>query len=168
MTTPSVAKLFCAFCGIVWCYLEPTIPFIIIVVIAMLLDIYSAYRLNCRVRKRYGDKAKDGKLKSNDAAKIIPDTGIVVGVIFLAHIVEIICLPQFAPLYLPNYVCAVFCSVQLLSVLENTSTCNNAPWARLAQKFIANKIARHLDCTEEDLLEILKKEKEEEEPFRKE
>ena len=157
-STPTLPKWLCAIGGIIWCYIEPTIPFIVIAAIAMLLDIYSAYRLNCRVKKKYGDKAKEGKLKSNDAAKILPDTLVVMSAILLAHLVEKVCFPQFAPLYLPNYVCAAYCLVQSLSILENTSTCNDAPWARLAQKYVANKIARHLDCTPEELAEILRKE----------
>lgn len=159
MTSLTLPKWFFAIIGLVWCYIESSLPFIVIAAIAMLLDIYSAYRLNCRVRKLYGDKAKDGKLKSNDAAKIIPDALQVLAAIILGLLVDRICFP-FSDFYIANYICAAYCLVQALSILENTSTCNNAPWARLAQKYVANKIARHLDCTEEELTEILRKEKE--------
>lgn len=159
MTTFTFPKWLCAVAGIIWCYIEPTIPFIAIAALAMLLDIYSAYRLNCRVRKRYGDKAKDGKLKSNDAAKIIPDAALVLGCILLGHLVDAYCFPNNS-YYIPNYICAAYCAVQCLSILENSSTCNDAPWARIAQKFVANKIARHLDCSAEEVEEILRKEKE--------
>lgn len=158
-TSITLPKWLMGLAGIIWCYIEPTIPFIVIAAIAMLLDIYSAYRLNCRVKKKYGDKAKDGKLKSNDVKKIFPDVNQVFGAIILGYLVDRICFP-FSDFYIANYICAAYCLVQALSILENTSTCNNAPWARLAQKYVANKIARHLDCTEQELNEILQQEKE--------
>lgn len=59
----------------------------------------------------------------------------------------------FVDLYLANFISGGFCLVQLLSVLENESSCNTARWAKVLQKVLVNKAARHLDISEEDLKE---------------
>ena len=59
-----------------------------------------------------------------------------------------------------KYVAALFCLVQLLSVLENESSCNNAWWARAVQKFLMDKSKRHFDIDID--IDQLKKEQEEE------
>ena len=65
----------------------------------------------------------------------------------------------FAELYLANFISGGFCLVQLLSILENESSCNEAGWAKVLQKVLVNKAARHLDISEDDLKDLTGKDR---------
>ena len=52
-----------------------------------------------------------------------------------------------------------FCMIQLVSVLENMSSCNNAKWAKLLQKILIDKTARHLDYNVGDYMKEIAEEK---------
>ncbi len=41
-------------------------------------------------------------------------------------------------------VAGAVCFWQLLSILENESTCSDARWARVARRFLIDKARRHL------------------------
>lgn len=146
--------------GVIWAYIEPTVPFLMLALFAMLLDCYSAFRLNRRIKKMYPKVSADGKLKSSHLSKLVSDMVIVFAAIIMAHLIEKNCFPHLMPIYLPNYVCAIFCVVQIVSILENESSCNGKPWARLAQKIVANKISRHL-LDGEDFEQMMRESKEE-------
>ena len=56
-------------------------------------------------------------------------------------------------LHLANYLAAVYCAVQFVSILENESTCNGAAWARVMQKIVADKTERHFNIKLKELIE---------------
>ena len=153
-----ITRLAAAFVGIIWAYVEPNIPFLVLALFAMLVDCFTAYRLNCRLKKKYPTAGADGKLKSSHLSKLVSDMCVVFLAIIFANVVEKVCFPHLAPLYLPNYVCAIYCLVQFVSVLENESSCNGAKWATLLQRILANKVSRHIDISEEDLMKIIHEE----------
>lgn len=146
--------------GIIWAYIEPTLPFILLALFAMLIDCYTAWRLNCRIKRRFPNASADGKLKSSHLSKLVSDMVIVFAAILMAHLIEQLCFPHLMPIYLPNYVCSVFCAIQFVSVLENESSCNGKPWARIVQKIVANKISRHI-LDGDDLQQMIRETKEE-------
>ena len=155
---PYITRLCAAFIGILWAYIEPNIPFLVLALFAMLVDCLTAYRLNCRLKKKFPSAGADGKLKSSHLSKLVSDMCVVFLAIIFANVVERVCFPHLAPLYLPNYVCAIYCLVQFVSVLENESSCNGAKWATLLQRVLANKVSRHIDISEEELTSLLKNE----------
>lgn len=147
-----LSRIFAAGLGIVWCYIEPTLPYAIICVFAVLLDCLTAWRLNCRVKTAYPKGGADGKFKSQHAMKMVSDLLIVWFCILLADGVDHAILSHI-DLYLPNYVAAIFCFVEFWSVLENESSQRpDAAWARLLQRFVVDKTKRHLDIDVEDML----------------
>ena len=158
---PHITRLCAAFIGILWAYIEPNIPFLVLALFAMLVDCLTAYRLNCRLKKKFPSAGADGKLKSSHLSKLVSDMCVVFLAIIFANVVERVCFPHLAPLYLPNYVCAIYCLVQFVSVLENESSCNGAKWATLLQRVLANKVSRHIDISEEELTSLLHGEKKE-------
>ena len=95
-------------------------------------------------------------------AKMVKDFSVLILAIFLATMVDTVILDFQNPLHLANYLAAIYCGVQLVSILENESTCNGAPWARVMQKFVADKTERHFNVKLKDLM------KEEEEDSEKE
>ena len=157
---PNITRFIAAAMGLLWCYIEPSLNYIGVCFFALLLDCYTAWRLNCRIKRRFPNASADGKLKSSHLSKLVSDMVIVFAAILMAHLIEQLCFPHLMPIYLPNYVCSVFCAVQFVSVLENESSCNGKPWARLVQKIVANKISRHI-LDGDDLQQMIRETKEE-------
>jgi hypothetical protein len=146
---PAYKKLF-AFFGAVIGYLEPTIPFALICLAAVVLDCYSAFQLSKRVRKKYPD-ANDGKFKSKYANRVFNTIIKVYALIVLAYFIDRIIIPTENGLYLPNIVAGMFCFVQVWSFLENESSENDANWARVLQRIMVNKAERHFNIPFNDV-----------------
>ena len=102
----------------------------------------------------------DGKLKSKKMTKTWQDFSVLILAIFLATAIDSIILAYMNPLHLANYIAALYCGVQFVSVLENESTCNGAAWARVMQKIVADKTERHFNVK---LKELMRDEEETEE-----
>lgn len=145
--------------GLLWCYIEPTLNYLLICFFAILVDCYTAWRCNRRIYTVYHEAIKrnprckaDGKLKSKKMFKMIYDFTVVMLCVILAYHVDNDVLPHM-DLYLANYVAAVFCVIQFVSILENESTCNGSAWARVMQKIVADKTERHYNIKLKELLE---------------
>lgn len=137
--------------GAIWGLLEPTIPFAGICIFAIVVDCVTAYRLGKRV-KAQNPRAKtdDAKFRSSYARRMFYTLCIVYSCTVLGWLIDTYMYP-FIDLYLANFISGGFCLVQLLSIFENESSCNNARWAKVLQKVLVNKAARHLDLNEADL-----------------
>ena len=131
--------------GIVLAFLEPTAPFIFICTLAVLFDCYT-------VKKKYPG-ANDGKFKSNYAGRVFGTLIKVYALTILAYLVQIHVL-EGLPIKLPNIVAAAVCFWQVWSMLENESSCNDAKWAKIAQRILVDKTERHFEI---DLSELKEK-----------
>ena len=145
--------------GAVWGLLEPTVPFAGICLFAILVDCFTAYRLGKRVKK-LNPKAKtdDGKVRSSYARRMFYTLCVVYACTVLGWLIDTYMYP-FVDLYIANFISGGFCLVQLLSILENESSCNEAGWAKVLQKVLVNKAARHLDISEDDLQDLTGKDR---------
>ena len=123
-------------------FIEPTFNLYAIVAV-ITLDCLSAYNLNRRIKKKFPNYAT-GKLESQKALKAIYTIGKVYGVILIIWFIEKNIIKDLS-FDVTKYVAAFFCFVQLISVLENESSCKNAWWARLLQKVLMDKTKRHFD-----------------------
>lgn len=126
--------------------LEPTIPFAIILFFATILDCISAFDLNRRLRKQ--GYSADGKFKSIHAQRILGTFLKSYLVIIILHWVDTIILSGIGYMNLSNVAAAIFCFIQLWSILENASSANGARWAKILQKVMVSKVSRHLDIDE--------------------
>ncbi len=156
---PYVTRFLAAICGLVWCYVEPSLDYIAVCFFALVLDCYTAWRCNRRIYSRYREAIKkdprckmDGKLRSKKMAKMVQDFSVLIMAIFLATFVDSVILDWQNPLHLANYLAALYCGVQFVSILENESTCNGAGWARVMQKLVADKTERHFNVKLKDLM----------------
>ena len=121
--------------------IRPTLPLAAILFFAIIMDCISAYGLNRRLKKLYPDKV-DGKFKSNLGFNIFKTMFYAYGTIALLHLVE----HAFKiSINLAGIGTGVFCLIQITSVLENYSSASDAKWAKVLQKFIADKTKKHLD-----------------------
>lgn len=165
---PYLARFVAAAFGLLWCYIEPSLNYIGVCFFALVLDCYTAWRCNRRIYSRYREAIKrdprckiDGKLKSKKMTKMVQDFSVLIMAIFLATAIDTIILDYMNPLHLANYLAALYCGVQFVSILENESTCNGAAWARVMQKIVADKTERHFNIK---LKELMKDEEDMEKP----
>lgn len=140
--------------GAIFAIIEPAIPYMIICTIAIFYDCYTAWQLNRRVQQKYGDTVpKDtGKFKSSHFGRVIYTLIKVYALIILAYFIQ-----QYitigTPVDMTKVAAGAVCFWQIWSILENESSCNNATWARLAQKILVDKTERHLGIDLSDLKE---------------
>lgn len=125
-------------------YFEPMIPFILGCFIAVIFDCISAFLLARRVAKKYPEKVSQSKFNSESAKKIIDTVMKISMVVIMAYFIDNSII-TFVDIYLANIVSAVFCMIQIVSVLENISSCSDERWAKILQKILVDKTARHLD-----------------------
>ena len=136
--------------------LEPTFPLIIVAVIFIVYDAWTAYQLDKRVHKKYPDKTKREAAKFTSFAfgKVIRSTiPKRLWLIILAYIVEHwVFLHVSIPL--SYIVTGVICFEQAWSIFENESSCRSEADSRfwkMLQKIMIDKTARHFDVNLDDL-----------------
>lgn len=131
--------------------LQPTVPFIIICTIAIFFDCYTAWSLSRRVKRKYPG-ANDGKFKSRDAGRVFVTLIKVYALTILAYLIQTFIL-EGLPIKLANIVAAAVCFWPVWSMLENESSCNDAKWAKIAQRILVDKTERHFDIDLRELKE---------------
>jgi hypothetical protein len=129
--------------GAALAFLAPTIPFILICTFAILCDCYTAWALSRRVKKKYPG-ANDGKFKSNYAGRVFLTLLKVYALIVLVFLIENFIF-EGLPVKLANVIAGAVCFWQIWSMLENESSCNDAKWAKIAQRILVDKTERHFD-----------------------
>jgi hypothetical protein len=143
--------------GFAWLLAEfkPTFPLIIIAVIFILFDSWTAYCLDKRVRVKYPDKTERGKAKFSSFAfgKVVKVTiPKRLWLILLAFLCEHWVFMHYIPL---SYIVAgVVCFEQAWSILENESSCRDeadSRFWRLLQKIMIDKTERHFNVSLDDL-----------------
>lgn len=131
--------------------IRPTFPFILVCTLAVLADCYTAWSLSRRVKKRFPG-ANDGKFKSNYAGRVFITLIKVYSLTILVHLIDAMVFPEIA-LHLPQVVAGAVCFCQIWSMLENESSCNDAKWAKIAQRIMVDKTERHFDIDLHELKE---------------
>ena len=131
--------------------IRPTSHFILVCTLAVLADCYTAWSLSRRVKKRFPG-ANDGKFKSNYAGRVFITLIKVYSLTILVHLIDVMVFPEIA-LHLPQVVAGAVCFWQIWSMLENESSCNDAKWAKIAQRIMVDKTERHFDIDLHELKE---------------
>lgn len=129
-------------------YIAPMFPYLAICIVAIVFDAISAWDLNRRVAVRYPQK-KSKKFNSADASKILGTILRICSIIVLMYMIDTHIL-TFVDMYLANIMSAVFCMLQVWSILENISSCSDERWAKVLQKILVDKTKRHLDIDLDD------------------
>ena len=123
-------------------FLQPLWAYIFVCFVAIIIDCYSAWRLSVRIKSKYG-KSK-GKFQSNHAKRMVRTFGEIAGVLYLVFMMDnvIITMEQF---YTTKFVAGIFCTLQIISILENASSESDSKWMKPLQKILINKAERHFD-----------------------
>ncbi len=144
--------------GIGWLVAEfkPAFPLIVVAVVFIVYDAYTAYILDKRVHKRYPDKARrrEAKFTSFAFGKVIKQTiPKRLWLILLAYLVEHwVFIHVTIPL--SYIVTGAICFEQAWSILENESSCRDeseSQFWKVLQKIMVDKTARHFDVNLDDL-----------------
>lgn len=129
---------------------KPTFPLIVVAVVFILYDAYTAYRLDKRVHVVYPDKTTRATAKFTSFAfgKVIKQTiPTRLWLIVLAYLAEHwVFIHMSAPL--SYIVTGAICFEQAWSIFENESSCRNEEDSRLwktLQRIMVDKTARHFD-----------------------
>lgn len=140
---------------------QPAFPLIVVAVVFIVYDAYTAYELDKRVKARYPDRAlrREAKFTSFAFGKVIRQTiPKRLWLILLAYLVE-----QWVFVHvsvpLSYIVTGVVCFEQAWSILENESSCRSEQESRfwkMLQQIMVDKTMRHFD------LKLEENEKEEE------
>ena len=129
---------------------KPTFPLVIVAVIFIIYDAYTAYLLDKRVKAAYPDKAlrRDAKFTSFAFGKVIRTTiPKRLWVITLAYLVEHWVFIHIS-IPLSYVVTGAICFEQAWSIFENESSCRSeseSRFWRLLQKVMVDKTERHFD-----------------------
>jgi hypothetical protein len=123
---------------------QPTFPFAGVLLFAILIDCWSAYDLSRRLKKTYPENV-EGKFQTHYAMKMFKTFLQAYSVVVLLHLVDTVLLSGFGYLSLSNIAAALFCGIQLWSILENLWSASGAGWARVLQRFMVDKAKRHFN-----------------------
>ena len=139
--------------GIGWLVAEfrPTFPLIIVAIVFIISDAWTAYDLDRRVHRRYPDKTRRreaGYFTSFAFGKVVRETiPKRLWLIILAYLAEHWVFVHVA-IPLSYIVTGTICFEQLLSILENESSCRDetdSRFWRMLQKILVDKTERHFD-----------------------
>jgi len=144
-----IGKYVVTMIGAVCAFLEPTVPFILICTLAVLCDCYTAWALSRRVKNKYPG-VNDGKFKSKYAGRVFMTLLKVYALAILAFLIENFIF-EGLPVKLANIVAGAVCFWQVWSMLENESSCNEAKWAKIAQRILIDKTERHFNINLSEL-----------------
>lgn len=148
----NISRVFIALISMLWGWIYPSLAYIIIALIFIIIDNISAYKCNIRVKRKYPEKCKTAKYSSKKVWKTIETIGITVFIIVLTYAVETYIVNSFSEIKITAMVSCLICGVTGLSILENWSTANdNAPkWLEVLKKFLVDKTERYLNIDIDD------------------
>ena len=138
--------------GAVMAILEPTLPYILICTVMILIDCYTAWALSRRARKAHPDRVSDDgrKFKSHHFGAVILTIAKSWALIIMSFLIQRHITDSW-PIDLTKVAAGAICFWQLWSILENESSCNGSKWARLLQKILVDKTSRHFDIDLSDI-----------------
>lgn len=132
--------------ALLWNFTLPVLPYAALCTAMVLADSVTAWSLSRRVARRYPasvSRAGAGKIQSRRMARTLSTLGKVYALLVLAAATDAVLEPPFDISVLKLSAGAV-CFWQVISVLENESSCSDASWARIARRFLIDKARRHL------------------------
>ena len=136
-------SLFSVIGGAIVALLLPTLPFILVCTAMVLADVYTAWSLSRRVKRKHPN-ATDGKFKSVYFGRVIVTLIKIYVLIILSFLMETFIF-EGLQIKLVNITAGAVCFWQLWSMLENESSCSDEKWAKVLQKVLVDKTARHFD-----------------------
>lgn len=145
-----IVRALFALAGGIIAYVEPLQEVMYVVFTSIVVDVATAYMLNRRVYHKYKGMSH-GKIQSQRLKSLGLTMVCISVIILLLDGIDRYCF-VYADLKLAYVAAFGFCMIQVVSILENMSSCNDAKWAKLLQKILVDKTARHFDMTAGDFI----------------
>lgn len=134
-----LAGTFALFSG----FFAPVLPYAALCSAMVSLDFISAYSLGRRLRRKK-QIPEAGRLSSRRFGKtIVCLVKIYIALCVAAAVQSLIVDGSGFGFDTVRFVAAAVCFWQLMSILENESTCSDARWAKIARRYLADKTHRH-------------------------
>lgn len=132
--------------------LAPTAPYLLICTLMIIADCYTAWSLSRRAHKCHPERvSEDGKkFKSHHFGAVIVTLLKAYALIVMAFLIQQHITDGWS-VDLTKVAAGAICFWQLWSILENESSCNGARWARVLQRILVDKTARHFDINLDEL-----------------
>lgn len=132
-----------AVCGVVAGFVAPLVPYAGICTVMVLVDVYTAWQLGRRLRRK-GVAAVSGRFSSRRFGRAVGTLVRCYGALVVAALLQRYVVDgMVAGFDAVRGLTGVICFWQLMSILENESTCSDARWARVARRYLADKVKRH-------------------------
>ncbi len=139
MNGTAIKVVVCAAAGTAGAFCRPLLPVATLCTVMTVLDFVSAAALSRRLRRK---GLADGRLSSRRFGRtVVTLVKIYVALLVAAGVKSVITQDSdFDPV---RFVGFAVCFWQLMSILENESTCSDRRWAAIARRFLADKTRRH-------------------------
>jgi hypothetical protein len=132
-----------AACSAVSAAVIPVMPFGEVCTTMVLADCVSAWALSRRIKRKLPAMAAAGKFTSHRFGRVIVTLAKAYAALLLAHQIDTVLLGA-EQVSCIKFVASAICFWQAWSILENESSCNDARWAKIAQRWLIDKTERHL------------------------
>lgn len=129
---------------------ETSLDYFIPCLLAIVLDVFSAWTLSQRVHRKYPEQC-DGKFKSEYKYRVMITLGVMFVVLILAAYVDQKVRMSDDQLAV-RFAMGAFLFYESWSCLENWSSENDQPIAKALQRIMVNKAERHLNVPLSDIL----------------
>ena len=129
---------------------ETSLDYFVPCLLAIILDIFSAWMLSRRVHRKHPDRC-DGKFKSEYKYRVMITLGVMFVVLILAAYVDQKVRMSDDQLAV-RFAMGAFLFYELYSCLENWSSENDQPIAKALQRIMVNKAERHFNVPLSDIL----------------
>ena len=131
----------------IWGWIYPSLWYIVVALLFIIIDNISAYMCNRRVKNKYPEKCNSAKYSSQKAWKTINTMGLTMLIIVVSWALETQIISHFSDIKITAIISFIICAITALSILENWSTANdNAPkWLIVLRKFLIDNTERYLN-----------------------
>ncbi len=127
--------------GWAWTVAAPAFPIAMACTSMVLADVWSARRLARRIGRAVPSARQQLKFSSARFGQVVSTLTRIYAVLALAAVVQA-AMGKWIPLL--DFAGGVVCFWQGVSILENESSCNSHPWAKVLGRYLVSKVSRHI------------------------
>lgn len=131
--------------------LMPALPYTLVCTLLVVADVVSARRLAHRLRRKLPSRRQQLKFTSARFGHMLLRLAHIYALLLVTALLQYVVVPEVELLRL---VSGLVCFWQIVSILENESSANDSPWARIAGKILIDKTERHLGISLDELRKL--------------
>lgn len=148
----NIIKFIVSMLSAVYAYFEPSIWYILVGLLFIVMDNITGWFANRRVKKKYPNKVKTAKYQSRKAEKTIRKICFFIVLMAMSYIVETQLIKEITNFKLTAILALMYCGVEAISILENYSTANDKKdkFVTLLRKYLVDKSERYFNVDIDD------------------